>query len=116
MTSAPAPSAPAPASAPRLARSPWAGVASADELAHWGAVADAVAASLRPGALERDRVGAPGDALEQLRELAGLVIPAEHGGAGAHWETAFAVIRTVSRADASLGQILGYHYLNQACV
>jgi len=99
-------------------RSPWSGTASAEELARWRDVADRVADELRPGALERDRTSDPRDGLEILRAsgLANLVIPAENGGHGAHWETAFDVIRTVSRADASLGQILGYHYLNQACV
>ena len=101
-----------------LARSPWSGTASAEELARWREVAERVAAELRPGALERDRTGDPREALEVLRAsgLANLVVPAENGGHGAHWETAFDVIRTVSRADASLGQILGYHYLNQACI
>lgn len=103
-------------STPLLTRSPWVGTASAHELARWRAVAERIADELRPGALDRDRTAAPGAALELLRELADLVIPVENGGQGAHWETAFDVVRTVSRADASLGQILGYHYLNQACV
>jgi len=99
-------------------RSPWSGTASAEELARWREVADRVADDLRPGALQRDRTSDPRAALEVLRAsgLANLVIPAENGGHGAHWETAFDVIRVVSRADASLGQILGYHYLNQACI
>lgn len=105
-----------PAPAPTLARSPWSGTASEEELARWRDVAEQLAERLRPGALERDRAGRPGDAVELLRPLANLVIPRENGGDGAHWETAFEVIRAVSRADASLGQILGYHYLNQACV
>ncbi len=101
-----------------LARTPWSGTASAEELAHWRTVAERVADELRPGALERDRTGDPREALEVLRAsgLANLVVPTENGGHGAHWETAFDVVRAVSRADASLGQILGYHYLNQACV
>ncbi len=48
--------------------------------------------------------------------LTNLIVPEVAGGGGAHWETAFHVVREVARADASLGQILGYHYLNQACV
>lgn len=101
---------------PALERSPWSGTASDAELADWRAVAEQIADELRPGALERDRAGQPGEAIELLRPLANLVIPRENGGDGAHWATAFEVIRTVTRADASLGQILGYHYLNQACV
>src|SRR5690606_11182562 len=94
-----------PAPAPTLAGSPWSGTASEEELARWRDVAEQLAERLRPGALERDRAGRPGDAVELLRPLANLVIPRENGGDGAHWETASEVIRAVSRADASLGQI-----------
>ncbi len=89
------------------------------ELEHWLRVAAGVAEELAPGALARDRENSlPTDAVELLRSsrLLNLVIPAAAGGHGAHWETAFHVVREVARADASIGQILGYHYLNQACV
>lgn len=97
----------------------WSGHADAAELEQWSAVAQTVATELARGALERDRDGTdPLDALELLRThgLAGLVVPAVHGGAGAHWETAFRVIRILARADASVAQILGYHYLNSSCL
>jgi alkylation response protein AidB-like acyl-CoA dehydrogenase len=60
----------------------------------------------------------PFDELQLLREsgLINLVVPAAFGGAGAHWETAFQVVRIIARADASIGQLLGYHYLNQATI
>ncbi|WP_246262497.1 acyl-CoA dehydrogenase family protein [Arthrobacter mobilis] len=99
--------------------SPWAGHAGADELAHWSAVAGSVAAELARDAVERDRAGAaPVAELALLREsgLVNLLIPRAAGGEGGHWETAFAAVRTVARADASIGQILGYHYLNSACI
>jgi alkylation response protein AidB-like acyl-CoA dehydrogenase len=101
------------------ARSPWSGRPGAAERERWAAVAAEVAAQLAPGALERDRANAqPRAELALLRSsgLANLIVPAAAGGEGAHWETAFHVVREVARADASIGQILGYHYLNQACV
>lgn len=100
-------------------RSPWVGNADDAETAYWSTVADKVAADLAPGARDRDRTNArPLEAIELLREagLLELVVPGAAGGAGAHWETVFHVVRRVARADASIGQILGYHYLNQACV
>ncbi|GHP16701.1 monooxygenase [Rhodococcus sp. NKCM2511] len=50
----------------------------------------------------------------QLLKDAGLVTllgPVEHGGGGQDWPTAYQVIRTVSKADGSIGQLLGYHLL-----
>jgi alkylation response protein AidB-like acyl-CoA dehydrogenase len=100
-------------------RSPWRGRAGDAELTAWKAVADDVAAVLTRDALERDRTGArPAEALELLRTsgLVNLLVPTHLGGHGGHWETAFAVTRILARADASVAQILGYHWLNQACV
>ena len=86
--------------------------------ARWREVAARVADELRPGASSatvrrlrsrRSRCCAPPG-------LANLVIPARVRRHGAHWETAFDGDPHLSRADASLGQILGYHYLNQACM
>jgi alkylation response protein AidB-like acyl-CoA dehydrogenase len=100
-------------------RSPWNGHADEAELEQWLAVVDEVADGLAPRALERDRTNAlvEGD-LETLRAsgLLNLVVPTASGGAGAHFETLFHVVRRVARADASVGQILGYHYFNQACI
>jgi alkylation response protein AidB-like acyl-CoA dehydrogenase len=100
-------------------RSPWHGHASADEIERWAKVAHEVGATIAVGALERDRTSErPFDALDVLREsgLSNLLIPIELGGHGAHWETAFLVTRILARADASIAQILGYHYVNLACV
>jgi alkylation response protein AidB-like acyl-CoA dehydrogenase len=102
-----------------LDRSPWTGSATPEEVARWTAVALAAGERLAAGALARDRDNAsPGEALEILREagLANLMIPAAYGGIGAHWETAFQELRILARADASLAQILGYSYLNEACI
>ncbi|MFJ6415614.1 acyl-CoA dehydrogenase family protein [Paeniglutamicibacter sp. NPDC091659] len=105
--------------APLSSANLWSGHADNRELDHWSVVAQTVADELAKGALERDHRGTdPLEALELLREhgLAGLVVPAVYGGAGAHWETAFRVIRILARADASVAQILGYHYLNSSCL
>jgi alkylation response protein AidB-like acyl-CoA dehydrogenase len=96
-------------------RSHWLGAASAEELDHWTAVAERVAATLAEDALPRDRANQdPTVELDLLRDagLVNLLDPAEYGGGGGHWESAFHVIRTLSRADASVAQILAYHYIN----
>jgi len=93
----------------------WSGTADAAERAHWREVAERVAAELATDALQRDRANQdPTVELDLLRDsgLVSLLQPAEFGGGGAHWETAFLVIRILSRADASIAQVLAYHYIN----
>ena len=100
-------------------RSPWHGNADADERRTWLAIADEVGTALAADALLRDRENSrPFDAVNLLRTsgLANFLIPKELGGHGGHWETAFEITRRLARADASIAQILGYHWLNQACV
>lgn len=100
-------------------RSPWTGNATSEELAHWSAVADEVAVKISADALERDKNSTPPvGPLQVLRDsgLANFLVPTEFGGSGGHWETAFLITRILARADASVAQILGYHYLNQACI
>ena len=95
----------------------WIGTASPEELAHWSEVAERAAEELRRDALERDRRNLdPTAELELLREhgLVDLLHPAEFGGGGAHWQTAFLVVRILSRADASVAQVLAYHYINSS--
>jgi alkylation response protein AidB-like acyl-CoA dehydrogenase len=104
---------------PPYHRSPWSGLAGQAELDRWLKVAEGAAAELAPGALRRDRDNAlPVAEVGVLRGsgLLNLLIPAAGGGEGAHWETAFHAVRAVARADPSIGTILGYHYLNQACI
>jgi len=104
---------------PPPGRSPWHGAATPDELQHFTAIAERVAEKLAVDVVERDRENSlPFAPLELLREegLANLLVPEEFGGHGAHWETAFAVTRVIARVDASIAQILGYSYLNQACI
>ncbi|QHC60895.1 monooxygenase [Rathayibacter sp. VKM Ac-2760] len=76
--------------------------------------AEEAAAVLAVDALERDRAGAAPFAEVALLKSAGLVTllgPIEHGGGGQEWSVALRVVRTIARADGSIGQLLGYHYL-----
>ncbi|GAA2385156.1 monooxygenase [Streptomyces glaucosporus] len=80
----------------------------------WIRRAAEVAAVLATDAAARDRAGAtPYTEVELLKEsgLVTLLGPAEHGGGGQNWVTAYRVVREVSKADGSIGQLLGYHYL-----
>ncbi|MCW4467244.1 acyl-CoA dehydrogenase family protein [Glutamicibacter sp. MNS18] len=100
-----------------LPRVPYAGTASEAELERWRAVARRVADTLAADALARDRANAQPFAEVQLLRGAGLLellVPAEFGGAGGHFETAFEVIRILAAADGSISQLLAYHYINQS--
>src|SRR3954463_16583054 len=80
----------------------------------WIARAAEVAAGLATDAVERDRAGATPYPEVQLLQDYGLVTlpgPTEHGGGGQDWPTAYRVVREVAKADGSIGQLLGYHYL-----
>ncbi|WUH91962.1 acyl-CoA dehydrogenase family protein [Streptomyces sp. NBC_00433] len=80
----------------------------------WIGRAAEVAALLAADAAARDKAGATPYAEVQLLKDSGLVTllgPIEHGGGGQDWPTAYHVVREVSRADGSIGQLLGYHYL-----
>ncbi|UOE45107.1 acyl-CoA dehydrogenase family protein [Agromyces larvae] len=110
--------APSPSSSRIEPFAPWRGHADDAERERWIAVARDVAAALAVDVVDRDRSNAlPVAPVALLREsgLADLLVPVESGGHGAHWETAFAVARTIARVDASVAQILGYSWLNQAC-
>ncbi|MGW7489670.1 acyl-CoA dehydrogenase family protein [Streptomyces sp. NPDC054786] len=80
----------------------------------WIERAAEVAAVLATDAVARDRAGATPYAEVQLLKDSGLVTllgPTAHGGAGQDWPTAYRGIREVAKADGSIGQLLGYHYL-----
>ncbi|MGY6025454.1 acyl-CoA dehydrogenase family protein [Streptomyces spinosirectus] len=80
----------------------------------WIARAAEVSAVLATDAAARDRAGATPHAEVQLLKDSGLVTllgPVEHCGAGRDWTTAYRVVREVAKADGSIGQLLGYHYL-----
>lgn len=80
----------------------------------WVERAAEVAAVLATDAAARDRAGATPYAEVRLLKDSGLVTllgPTEHGGGGQDWPTAYRVVREVAKADGSIGQLLGYHYL-----
>lgn len=93
------------------------GHAPARDAARWFAVADEVAAILGTDALERDTANKPPFTEVEILRRSGLLpltIPARFGGAGISWGTAFEIVQRVARADNSIGQLLGYHYIFQA--
>ena len=80
----------------------------------WIARAVEVSDILATDAVERDRAGKAPVAEVALLKASGLITllgPAEFGGGGQRWDTAYRVIRTIARGDGSIGQLLGYHYL-----
>ncbi|MFG1401018.1 acyl-CoA dehydrogenase family protein [Xanthobacter sediminis] len=81
----------------------------------WAAAAGQVAVDLAKDAAARDRAGAtPRRELELLRAsgLLSLLSPREHGGAGGSFTDALGAVRLIARADASISQLLAYHYLH----
>ncbi|MFB9347949.1 acyl-CoA dehydrogenase family protein [Streptomyces heliomycini] len=81
--------------------------------AHWLRVGRETADDLATDAVAREQAGkAPFDEVARLREagLLTLLVPAELGGGGADWPTAYAVVREVAAADGAIGQLLSCHY------
>nr|WP_202465747.1 acyl-CoA dehydrogenase family protein [Streptomyces sp. SID4951] len=80
----------------------------------WRRVTREVADDLAVDALVRDRAGKPPfDELARLREagLPALLTPPGPARRGTDWRTACAVIREISAADGSIGELLGRHYV-----
>ncbi|QQQ77476.1 acyl-CoA dehydrogenase [Saccharothrix sp. 6-C] len=77
---------------------------STDGRQKWLTVAEELAAALRVDAAERDRLGAEPSAEVGALRRSGLL------GVG-DWATQQAVTRVVGAADANVGHLLGYHYL-----
>lgn len=75
----------------------------------------AIAADLTRTGAERDRnAGVPRAEIDALRQ-AGLLTalhPKEIGGGGISWPEALRLVRIISRGESSIGQLLGYHYVN----
>ncbi|MFG1298251.1 acyl-CoA dehydrogenase family protein [Xanthobacter sp. V3C-3] len=81
----------------------------------WVARAETVAAALLPDAAARDHAGAsPRRELALLRDagLLELLYPAALGGGGGSFTDALLAVRIIGRADASIAQLLAYHYLH----
>ncbi|UQA97029.1 acyl-CoA dehydrogenase family protein [Streptomyces halobius] len=80
----------------------------------WSRVARELADDLAVDAAVRDRAGkAPFDEVSRLREagLPALLMPPGASGRGCDWRTACAVIREISAADSSIGELLARHYV-----
>lgn len=79
------------------------------------AIATSLAAEFAETANDRDaKGGIPIKELNRLREsgLLKLHVPEEFGGWGQDWITVLKVVREIAKADGSLAQLLGYHYVN----
>jgi alkylation response protein AidB-like acyl-CoA dehydrogenase len=82
-------------------------------LEKWLDVADRVAERLRTDVVARDAAGEdPSTEIEIIRQegLLDLAIPVGFGGGGEPHRTALEVVRRIARADASVAQVLAYHY------
>ncbi|WNZ27044.1 monooxygenase [Leptolyngbya sp. NK1-12] len=78
-------------------------------------IATSLADEFAETAIERDaRGGSPTKELSRIREsgLLKLHIPEAYGGWGNDWITALKLVREIAKADGSLAQLLGYHYVN----
>ncbi len=83
------------------------------------ALAEALSRELAATAVERDRRG--GTALTERNRLraSGLLalsVPTRLGGGGADWATVQRAVRTIARADGSLGHLFGFQHLLLATV
>ncbi|WOX26021.1 acyl-CoA dehydrogenase family protein [Streptomyces solicathayae] len=80
----------------------------------WHRVTRELTDDLAVDALARDRAGkSPLDELARLQEAglpALLTPPSPDGRRGADWRAASAVIREISTADSSIGELLAHHY------
>ncbi|TJZ59003.1 acyl-CoA dehydrogenase [Streptomyces piniterrae] len=80
----------------------------------WPCVTRELAEDLAVDALARDRAGKPPfDEISRLREagLPALLVPPGPLRRGSDWRTACAVIREISAADSSIGELLARHYV-----
>jgi alkylation response protein AidB-like acyl-CoA dehydrogenase len=79
-----------------------------------GTAVRALAAQLSVGAGPRDRRGGTAKIERELIRSSGLLrltVPTELGGSGASWPMVFGAVRNIAEADASLGQLFGFHHV-----
>ncbi|MGF2033976.1 MAG: acyl-CoA dehydrogenase family protein [Nostoc sp. CmiVER01] len=75
-------------------------------------LAASLSKELAQSAVERDaQAGVPEEEINKLREsgLLPLIVPKQYGGIGATWIDAFKIVRKLSKADGSIGQLYGNH-------
>ncbi|MEK8126724.1 acyl-CoA dehydrogenase family protein [Paenibacillus filicis] len=84
------------------------------EAAYYIDLAARLAEQFAKDAVERDKAGGtPTAQLNLLREsgLLSAFIPVQYGGGGQPWSVILRIVRELSRADASIGHLYGYHCL-----
>ena len=82
-------------------------------------VARRLASIFALSAAERDAQGGTPKAERDAFRSSGLLalsIPAEYGGLGSNWRETLDIVRTIGRADSSLGHVFGFHHLMLATV
>lgn len=82
-------------------------------------IAQRLAAAFATTVVERDAQGGTPKAERDALRASGLLamsIPKEHGGLGNSWRQTLDVVRTLGRADSSLGHVFGFHHLMLATV
>jgi len=102
---------PNPAATPSRTVTPRVVTESADAVDALASAAEAFAAV----AVERDKEGtAPFTEVETVRATGVLpaLVPRSLGGGGLDWHTVFSALRPVIRADAGLGHVFAYHFVN----
>lgn len=86
-----------------------------DDLAGLFARAEDISADLTARGAALDAAGRPPLEEIQMLKMAGLLNalhPKEIGGSGIDWVSALRLVRILSRGESSIGQLLGYHYVN----
>ncbi|MEK1926549.1 MAG: acyl-CoA dehydrogenase family protein [Rhizobium giardinii] len=77
--------------------------------------AEAISADLARRAAELDSEGKPPIAEITILKAAGLLNalhPTDIGGGGLDWVDGLRLVRILARGESSIGQLLGYHYVN----
>lgn len=81
--------------------------------------AEEIAADLARRGAELDTEGKPPKAEIERLKAEGLLTalhPAEIGGGGLDWVDGLRLVRILARGESSIGQLLGYHYVNSQYV
>ncbi|MBB5575519.1 MULTISPECIES: acyl-CoA dehydrogenase family protein [Rhizobium] len=81
--------------------------------------AEEISASLTKRAPELDREGRPPrDEIVKLKNagLLNALHPTQIGGGGLDWVDGLRLVRILARGESSIGQLLGYHYVNSQYV